>query len=168
MLQGQALVSVADAQWVLQQAGDTERLTAEVVRPGQPFATTIATTMELPQGWRRTGDISWRATTWDLRRMVLGGLLLDIVPEAERIGLVLAQDTMALRVNHVGQYGDHARAKQAGVQAGDIVVSYNGRADLLTESQLISHALQSTRPGDTITLEVRRKGEPQTCTFLAQ
>ena len=33
-------------------------------------------TLDLPEGWRR-GDISWRTTTWDLRRMGFGGLWLE-------------------------------------------------------------------------------------------
>ena len=50
-------------------------------------------------GWRRKDDISWRASTWELRRLALGGMLLK-------------PDEGGLRVEHVGQYAPHDRAKR--------------------------------------------------------
>ena len=70
-LAGQPLLSIADLQWVLHNAPATTKLPAQVRRDGRE----VDLTLELPEGWRR-GDISWRATTWDLRRMGLGGLKL--------------------------------------------------------------------------------------------
>lgn len=55
-LSGQALISVADIQWVLQQADDAGALKAEVLRQGKK----IPLTLTLAQGWRTKNDVSWR------------------------------------------------------------------------------------------------------------
>ena len=41
-------------------------------------------TLTLPPGWRRAGDLSWRASSWGLRRSALGGLLLEDLPADSR------------------------------------------------------------------------------------
>ena len=43
----------------------------------------VDVSLDLPEGWRR-GDISWRTTTWDLRRMGLGGLWLEELTGEQR------------------------------------------------------------------------------------
>lgn len=160
-LNGQPLVSVADAQWVLQQTAASGSIGVTAARG----ATTVEARLELPQGWRRASDISWRATTWDLRRIAFGGMLLTSMPPEARAKIPVAADRLALEVKHVGQYGEHARAKQAGIQKGDIVVAYDGRADLLTETALLAYALQQKRPGDSVAIEVLRGGERKSLTI---
>ncbi len=83
-LNGQPLVSVADVQWVLhnlEASGD--ELNARVLREGRPLDLKI----ELPAGWKRAGDISWRVSTWGLRRMTTGGLVLINAAEERRAAL---------------------------------------------------------------------------------
>jgi hypothetical protein len=46
-----------------------------------------------------------------------------------------------LQVEHVGEYGEHAAAKQAGFQVGDILVSIEGIEEPMSESQLIGRLL---------------------------
>jgi hypothetical protein len=153
---GQVLVSVADAQWVLQQTGDSGTIAVTALRGAELFTTTL----ELPSGWRKTSDISWRVTSWDLRRMALGGLVLESIPTPLRKEWSLTPDQFALVVKHVGQYGEHAHAKQAGFQKGDIVVAYDGRRDFATEPDLLAHAMQRKQPGDVVAVEVLRNGKP--------
>ena len=90
-LAGQPLLSIADLQWVLQNTPATAELAAEVRRDGK----TLTRTLDLPAGWR-DGDISWRTTTWDLRRMALGGMRLDDLDDEHRREAKLAATTMAL------------------------------------------------------------------------
>lgn len=163
-MNGQPLVSVADAQWVLQQTGDSGTIAVTAARTGK----TLAVDLNLPAGWRRTSDISWRATSWDLRRMALGGLLLEPVPENERARWNIPRNQLILRVKHVGQYGDHARAKNAGVQSGDLLIGYDRRQDFQTETDLLAYALQQKRPGDNVELEVLRNGERKTLRITLQ
>lgn len=163
-MNGQPLVSVADAQWVLDQADDAATIRVELQRGNQ----TREVTLNLPAGWRRASNIDWRATSWDLRRMVFGGMKLDALSDAERREHRLPPGQTALLVRHVGEYGEHARAKQAGVQKGDILIAYDGRTDLLTESQLLAYGMQQKKPGDQVELSLLRNGQRKTVTITLQ
>jgi hypothetical protein len=149
---------------VLQQTGDAGKIPVEVERQGK----TVAATLDLPKGWRRTSDISWRVTSWDLRRMAFGGMLLEPLPDDERSSLKLPADKLALRIKHVGEYGEHARAKKAGLMKGDIVIGYDGRTDFRTESDLLAYAMQQKQPGEKVAIEVLRGGERKTMTVDLQ
>lgn len=153
----QPIVSTADIQWILHHAADTAELEAEVNRDG----TRVQARIQLPAGWRRRGDLSWRATTWDLRRMALGGLKLAPLPGSERARLGLAPGKLALVAEHVGEFGDHAVVKAAGMRKGDVVVEFDGRDEAATETNLIAHAVQSHRPGDLVSLTFVREGKTQ-------
>ena len=118
------------------------------------------------QGWRKRSDISWRVSTWELRRMGTGGLLLEDLTDADRQSAGLAPGTLALRVKHAGEYGDHATAKNAGVRKGDIIIAVDGRSDPLRETDLIAHAMQKKLPGDGLELVVLRGKERKELKFL--
>lgn len=151
-LEGQPLVSIADVQWILHRAGDSAKLAARVRRDGRE----VELTLSLDDGWRRGGDISWRTTTWDLRRMATGGLVLEDLPAGDRRQRDLGEERLALRVEHVGQYGEHATAKRAGFRKGDIVVEFAGRTRRMTESDLIVYVLEQKKPGARIPVTVLR------------
>jgi S1-C subfamily serine protease len=91
--------------------------------------------------------------------MVLGGLVLEALSEVQFAETGLAPGAMALGVKHVGQYGPHAAARDAGFQQGDIVVDFNDRDDLLRETDLLAYALDHTKPGDQVTVTVLREGK---------
>ncbi|MCA1657332.1 MAG: PDZ domain-containing protein, partial [Actinobacteria bacterium] len=156
-------LSIADLQWVLHNAPASATLTAQVRRDGKP----VDLTLDLREGWRR-GDISWRATTWNLRRMGLGGLWLEELTGEQREVAKLEGDVLALRVKHVGEYGEHAVAKRAGFQKGDILVSFDGRAGKMSETDLLAYALQKKRPGDEVAVTVLRNGKRETLRFALQ
>lgn len=154
-LDGQALLSIADVQWVLHNAAAPTELPVVVERADKQ----VKLTLPLAKDWRRADDISWRPTSWELRRMATGGLLLEALPAAERAKLKLAEDRMALRVKHVGQYGEHAAAKNAGFQKDDVLVRVNGSTTLLTETQLFALAMNEHRRGEKIPVTVLRGGK---------
>jgi serine protease Do len=151
-LDGQAVLSIADVQWVLHNTADQASLPAVINRGGKRFQLRL----ELPEGWRRATDISWRATSWDLRRIGTGGMKLEAMTKAEAEAAGLEPSKMALKAEHVGQYGAHAVAKQAGFKKGDILTSFDGRNDLMTDSQLLAYSAQNTKPGQTVPVVVRR------------
>jgi hypothetical protein len=152
-LDGQPLLSIADIQWVLHNAPAVTKLPAQVRRNGKMIKLTIT----LGDGWRR-GNISWRPTSWQLRQMGTGGMKLDDLKDKDRQRLKLPADRMALRIAYLGEHGEHAIAKRAGLNRGDIIISFDGRDHRMTESELLEYALRQKRPGDTIAVTVIRQG----------
>ena len=163
-LSGQPILSIADVQWVLHHAGETGKLTAEVLRDGQSKSLTLT----LATGWRQRDDISWRATSWDLRRITLGGMRLETLPKDQRRELNLPADQLALRAKWVGQYNEHAVAKRAGFLKDDIVLAIDGDRSPITESSLIARFVQAKRPGDKITMTVLRGQQRLELSFAQQ
>lgn len=163
---GQPLLSIADVQWVLHQtSADGGQVVAEVQRSdGQVRQLTI----NLPAGWRELDQIAWRVSSWGLRRMATGGLLLEDVPADERGKNGIPQSGMALRVRHVGQFGAHAAAKNAGFQQGDVLVSFDGKNDLTTDSAVLRYGVSRKQPGDRVVVEVIRDGQKRSLTLPMQ
>jgi hypothetical protein len=154
-LEGQPLLSIADVQWVLQHAPQPAKLQAEVLRGGRRKQLSVS----LPAGWRRQTDISWRATTWDLRRMATGGLVLKEATAEQRNLTGLRDGELALRVEYVGEYGEHAAGKKAGFRKDDLIVSVQGEKRRMTEGQFIAHLVQTRQAGERAPLVVLRGGQ---------
>lgn len=155
-LAGQTPLSIADVQWVLHHtpaAGGT--VAANVTRDGKPAEVKLA----LPAGWKQRDDIAWRASSWELRRMALGGMFTKKIADELLAEQKLPQDKLALKVEHVGQYAPHDGAKKAGIRAGDILIAFDGRTDLLRETDLLNYALNKVKPGSTVPVVVLRGGE---------
>jgi len=151
-LDKQPIVSTADVQWVLQHARVPGSLTAEIQRGGA--RRTVRFT--LGPNWRDKMDISWRATTWDFRRMVTGGMYLEEATDEERTKAKLDKNSLALRAQHVGEYGEHAAAKKAGIKPDDIIVEWDGLTGRMTESEVIAHTLQKRMKGEKIPITIVR------------
>jgi S1-C subfamily serine protease len=155
-LEGQPLLSIADVQWVLHNASVTQESIEAEVRRGDR---TVKLTLSLPKGWRQRDDLSWRASTWALRRMAAGGMLLEVVPAAEQKKLKLSDTGMALRVRHLGTSGPHGAAHRAGFRRGDVLVSFDGHDDLHRETDLLAYALNRWKVGDQVPVTVLREGK---------
>jgi len=155
LLNGQPLLSIADLQWVLHQFGSSGSMPVKVFREGG----IVESTLPLEPGWRAKSDISWRATSWDLRRMTTGGILFESLTPEERAATQLKENTLSLRAKHVGQYGEHAAAKNAGFRQGDILVEYDSSRDPLTETQLFAKNVAGHKTGDKVAAKVLREGK---------
>lgn len=150
---GQPMLSIADVQWVLHNVDPAGgKVSLSVKRSGR----TQDMTLNLENGWRRAGDLSWRVTSWGLRRIATGGLLLETLPDAARRELNLARDTMALRVKHAGKYGPHGTAHRLGFKQGDIITEFDSRTNLKSEQDLHAYVVTSKKPGDRVSVNVRR------------
>lgn len=160
----QPVLSIADMQWVFQQADDGDTIQFTIQRDQE----THSLEMTLPDRWRERDDIAWRVSSWPLRRMVFGGMVLKPVDPARRSNLKIPDGKLALEVTHVGQYGLHATAKKAGIRKGDVVVGYGGRDDLRRETDLLAYGTRNFQSGDTIPIEILRGGERQTVEIPAQ
>jgi len=163
-LEGQPILSIADVQWALHNASEPATLNAQIFRGRKRIKLALGLATE----WRRQTDMAWRTTTWDLRRMVAGGMVLQDSTAEERRAARLADDTLALRVNHVGEYGDHAVAKRAGFKKDDILVSVDGQTRHFAESELFRYLLQHKMPGEKIPVTVLRDGERMNFELLMQ
>jgi hypothetical protein len=160
-LAGQPPLSIADVQWVLHQVPATGgAVPALVTRGDRP----VEVQLKLPDGWRQQDDIAWRASSWELRRMGLGGMYLRPLSAEQRAERKLPEGRMAFKVEHVGQYAPHDGAKKAGILAGDILISAGGRNDLLRETDLLDFSLNQVKVGDQLPVVVLRGGERKTFT----
>lgn len=161
-LNGQPLLSIADVQWVLQQtAPEGADLKAVVFRKGKPTELTLS----LEKNWRQRDDIAWRASSWELRRVVLGGIFSGALLDEIREKTKLSDETTALLVKHVGQYSPHDLAHRAGVKKGDIIVGINGRTDILRETDLLAERVRNRKPGEKLELSLLRDGKKLSVTL---
>ena len=157
-LHGQPLLSVADVQWVLHGAASPDSFRAEILRNGKR----LNLTLNLPRNWRLKSDISWRPTSWELRRMTTGGLVLQDLSDPERQKRSLTTNAMALLVEYVGQYNEHAAGKRAGFQKDDIILELDSRNERMSESELFRFLLQNKQKGERVSATVLRNGTPHT------
>lgn len=164
LLDNQPILSTADIQWVLHETPQSAKLIATVKRDSK----TTTLQLDLESGWRRKSDISFRATTWDLRRMGLGGLRLESLTEDQKSDIKKESVGVGLRAKHVGQYGNHAIAKNAGFVAGDIILSVDGKSDPMSETDLLTYALNEKKRGEEIKFRVLRNGKELNFQFKTQ
>lgn len=155
-LDGQPLLSMADVQWALHRSDPQGAALAATVDRG---GAKLELTLQLADGWRRNGDISWRVSSWGLRRMTTGGMVLEPLPEMERQRIGAQSGKMALLVKGLGQYGPHAAAKNAGFRKDDVIVEFDGRDDLHREADLFEHAMSQRNAGDKVEATVIRDGK---------
>lgn len=161
-LNGQTPLSIADFQWVLHHIpGEGGEVLATIVRDGRAEERKLA----LPAGWRQRDDIAWRASSWELRRMALGGLFLKSVSPEQRAEWKLPAQGLALKAEHVGEYAPHDIAKKAGFRNGDVLVAFDGRTDLARETDLLEYALRRIQIGGAIPVVVLRDGQKTTLTL---
>src|SRR5262249_26097437 len=124
--------------------------------------------LTLPRGWRQADNLSWRVSTWALRRSVLGGMLLKTMTAEERKQAGVKETGMALRVDWGGSgSGPHRAAARAGGQKGDIIVSYDGR-HFDRETDVIVATLRNHQPGDMVEVTVQRNGKKNTLKLPVQ
>ncbi|MEO8268186.1 MAG: Trx7/PDZ domain-containing (seleno)protein [Aureliella sp.] len=164
LMNGQTLLSMADVQWILHHVpADGGEVTLSIRRDGEH----IAALLKLGIGWRQADDISWRVSSWGMRAIATGGLSLESLAEDKKQALGI-EGPMALRVKHVGQYNKHAAAKRAGFQVDDILVSYDGRTDLLREADVFAYVGRNHKHGDEVAVEILRVGKRHQLTLPIQ
>ena len=155
----QPMLSTADVQWVLHNVDPAGgQVPLQIDRDGA----SVDLSLTLKEGWRREGDISWRVTSWGLRRMATGGMVLERLAPQARSKRGLPRDGMALLVKRVGQYGAHAAAKKAGFREDDVIIEFGGRDDLTQEADLLAYGVTERKPGEVVEVTVLRGGQKKT------
>ena len=156
-LNGSQIASEADIQWMLHNLdadASARKLAVDFTRDGKPQTTQLL----LSKDWRKQTAIDWRPTSWGLRRMATGGMVLKPISAEKKQQLGIGSDAMALEATHVGRYGQHGRALRAGLRKGDVVVEFDGQSNLFSESALIEYAMQQKKDGDSIKIVYLRNG----------
>lgn len=156
-LEGQPMLSIADVQWVLHQAGDRAKLSAEVEREGKKETLSLV----LPPGWRMKSDPTWRPTFRYLRLRLAGPDAFEEVPLDVRREQGLPPAGMALRVKSVTTGGPVERNTSFAWKKNDVVIAVDGRHDLDTEAEFLAHLLKKN-PGQKASLTVLREGKALT------
>ncbi len=158
-LDSQPILSLADVQWVLHRADDGRRLPVLVHRSGGKQTLQL----ELPQGWRRRGDISWRPIEWMLRGEVLG-FHMKRMNDREKRRHHVDVDGPAYWIERVApawnKNANHA-ARKAGLKKGDILIAIDDQPLPATMSLFLAWIAQETRPGQKIRITVLRQGRRQ-------
>lgn len=150
---GEAPLSIADLQWVLhKRSNESEVIPIVVDRNGSRMNVSL----QLSADWKSHDDIAWRVSTWELRRIALGGMVLKDLTEEERKD---APEGVLFKVGHVGQYAPHNRAQVAGVKKEDWIASIDGRTDWTRETEVIRHLLARRGESNPISVEVLRNGK---------
>ncbi len=162
---GQPMLSTADVQWVLHNADPNgASLPITVRRNGRMMKATLS----LDTDWRRAGDLSWRVTTWGLRRIAAGGLVLNSLSDDEKADRRLPRNSMALRVHRAGKYGPHGAARRVGFRENDLLIAFDGREDLMTEQDLLTYVVTSKKPGDRVSVDILRGNQRMNFTLPIQ
>lgn len=155
-LDGQAILSQADIQWVLHNAASADKLEATIKRGDEQLQLTLI----LEEDWRHDTDITWRESSWGLRRRGTGGMSFEPSSAEQRRRAQVAEEDLALTVRHMGSgKGPHGAAKRAGFQIGDTVVSFNNQSKHMSASQLLVYATRNTVPGQQVPVTVFRDGK---------
>jgi serine protease Do len=152
---GQPLISVADAAWVLHRSPASGTLPITIRRNGQ----TQQLTLTLEPDWRFKTDIARRVGTWSLRGMTTGGLVLEDLDDTARAGRGIDNTSLALWVKGLGQYGPHGAAKRAGFQKDDILIQIEDIKNRLPESELLGRLLSDPRGKRPLPVTLLRNGK---------
>ncbi|NJM37605.1 MAG: PDZ domain-containing protein [Akkermansiaceae bacterium] len=116
---------------------------------------TYASTSDVPQG---TWVVANGATTRTSRRLLAGIVSAKIreIPATggAALGVVLNAKSKALTIDKVDDKSD---AKEAGVVAGDIILSIDGKK--VKKSEDLAEALKGHKAGDAVKLTLKRKEE---------
>jgi serine protease Do len=109
---------------------------------GVSFAIPIEVAMDVANQLRSTGKVT---------RGRIGVTIQEITPELARSFQL--EDATGVLVAGVEQGGP---AHAAGVHAGDVIRSYNG--EVIDNAAELPRLVAATKPGETATLDIRRKG----------
>ncbi len=149
---GQPLISIADFAWILHRSPESGALKMKIRSGGAEKDVSVT----LAEGWRQKSNMSNRVGVWQLRGMAAGGLLLADLTDAERDARKIDHDSMALLAKHVGQYGIHAAAKNAGFLKDDVIVAIDGMTKRTSETELLGQLLTKHAPKETVKATVLR------------
>jgi S1-C subfamily serine protease len=148
-LGGHPVASFADATYALHKSPARGSIPVAWARDGREQAGTL----DVADGWRRT-NLTWRPSMLDILPSVpFSG---DDLTADEKKQLDLAPTRAALRQGTPV----HSTLKAAGIEEGDVVIGFDGRAVDGAIGDLLGHVRRNYLVGDTVTVNVLRNGKP--------
>ena len=154
-LNGQPILSIADIQWVLHQAQETDSINAIVKRD----QSTEELTINLQPGWRRRDEFVSRVSSWDFFKVKLFGVTeMTRLSDDERKEFDLEPQQTALRVIKLAPNwgGMNRDVRKAGLKEGDIIVGVDDTQMIRDHSELLAYLVQHKKSGQQLKLEVIR------------
>jgi len=153
---GQAIVSIADVQWVLHHLPNQDvSVKVEAERAGKPVEATI----NLKAGWKKTNFL-WRGSRWSLRPRP-GFWAPELKPdELRRLELADGARAYCVQWINTGQ-SEGRKAKEVGLREGDVIVEVADQPVSMTPEQFHMHVRMTHKVGDDLPLTVLRDGRRQ-------
>ena len=153
-LNGQAIASIADMQWVLHNLPDT----AESVKITKPDGKTHS--VGLANEWKKT-DISWRGSLWTVRPRLR--VWMPPLEDKKKRQAKLDKDTPALEVRWINNGSKAGKAAiQAGLRNRDIVLEYDGKPVPANNARFNMDLKLNYKIGDELPLTILRNGKRRT------
>ena len=147
-LNGQAITSIADIQWVLHQLPYDTR---SVQVTGDKVGTR---TLKLGSDWKKT-DISWRGSIWSVSPRLRVWTPQATAAEIRKLGL--DGERSALKVKWINRNSPGGRSAYAsGLREGDYVVRLAGRPIQMTATEFNVHLKLNYKVGERLPLTVIR------------
>ena len=165
---GQAITSIADIQWVLHNLPNESALvsittTATATSKNgieAPVPSTVG--FQTKPGWKKT-DISWRGSIYSLSPVF--PVWAPPLQQDKRDQLKMKDGDPALEVRWInrGKPGGK-QAFQAGLREHDVILKVNGKTVPPSPQKLQTYIKLNHKVGDTLTLDILRKGSSQQIT----
>jgi len=153
---GQAIISIADIQWVLHHLPDADAsVTFTVDRGGQ----SLSKTLSLSAGWKKI-DISWRGSRWSLRPRP-GFWPKDLTDaEARSLHLSLPPGGHAYKIQWLNaQTPEGQAAKKAGFRENDVITQINDQPITMDPAQFHLFVRLHYKVNDNLPLTIVKNGE---------
>ncbi len=156
-INGQPLISTADAQWALHTSPSEGSITVTLKRDGA--GQTLEKEVKLSGDWKES-DLTWRASSWYGLRQ---GVKFEPLSAADREKQGIAEGNLALAIR--GMFGKNGpKLQQAGLKVSDVIVAIDGKATNLNESQFLAQLRLNYGPKDSVKFTILRGDKRQDIT----
>ena len=151
---GQAIISIADIQWVFHNLPNTQAtIQFSALRGGKLQTFSIVTN----PGWKRS-DISWRGSIFHLSPRLQVWMPTAMDDEIRRIGLPPGQK--ALKVKWINRSSPGGRgAYGAGMREGDFIIKVEGKPVPPGPREFTAHVKLNYKPGEKLPVTLWRNGK---------
>ena len=151
-MNGQAIASIADMQWVLDDLPNTDAQVHVVTSESGEH------TLQLTAGWKEH-DFSWRGSMWSMPPR-FNVWTPALTPEKQKeLGIPADETPFEVRWINVNEPGGRA-ARDSGLREGDVIVAVGDeRLSGMTPPQFSMYLKLHYTPGDKLPLTVLREGK---------